>query len=77
MIRLGLRLTLGGGRDAAIRLAITTVAVGIGVGLLLLTLGGMSAIHAQNARGAWLATGYYTGPPGAQTVGPPTQAAPL
>ncbi len=77
MIRLGLRLTLGGGRDAAIRLAITTVAVGIGVGLLLLTLGGMSAIHAQNARGAWLATGYYTGPPGAQTVGPQTHADPL
>lgn len=54
MIRLGLRLTLNGGREAAIRLLITTVAVALGVGLLLVALSGMTAINAQNARDAWL-----------------------
>jgi hypothetical protein len=77
MIRLGLRLTLGGGKEAAVRLAITIVAVGIGVGLLLITLAGMNAIHAQNARGAWLSTGYIIGPPGTQAAMPRTSADPL
>ena len=54
MIRLGLRLTLGGGREAAVRLAVTTTAVALGVGLLLVALAGMNAINAQNARTAWL-----------------------
>ncbi|HJQ00317.1 MAG TPA: FtsX-like permease family protein [Jatrophihabitans sp.] len=57
MIRLALRLTLGGGREAAVRLVMITVAVAIGVGLLLTTLAGLNAVSTQNARYAWLETG--------------------
>lgn len=57
MIRLGLRLTLAGGREAATRLAMIVIAVAIGVGLLLSTLAGLKAVNAQNARYAWLETG--------------------
>ena len=57
MIRLGLRFTLGGGRQAAARLAVVAAAVAIGVTLLLITLAGINAISAQNQRAAWLATG--------------------
>src|SRR5947207_2769996 len=56
MIRVGLRLTLNGGREAAIRLVVTSAAVALGVGLLLVTLAGMDAVHAQDARTAWLNT---------------------
>jgi hypothetical protein len=56
MIRFGLRLTLRGGREAAVRLAVTAAAVALGVGLLLLTLAGINALNAQNARAAWLNT---------------------
>lgn len=58
MIRLGLRLTLSGGREAITRLALIAVAVAIGVALLLATLAGLNAVNAQNARYAWLETGY-------------------
>lgn len=61
MIRLGLRLTLNGGKEAAVRLAITAAAVALGVGLLLVALAGMNAINAQNARTAWLNTGSSAG----------------
>jgi hypothetical protein len=54
--RLGLRLTLAGGREAVIRLVAIAAAVGIGVALLLTTLAGIHAVHAQAARTAWLAT---------------------
>jgi hypothetical protein len=54
MIRLGLRLTVNGGREAVIRLAVITLAVAFGVGMLLITLAGINAVHAQNARYAWL-----------------------
>jgi len=67
MIRLGLRLTLNGGKEAAIRLIITIAAVAIGVGLLLIALAGMNAINAQNARSAWLNTGMRLGPGGPAT----------
>ena len=40
MIRLGLRLTLAGGREAVTRLVIIAAAVALGVGLLLTTLAG-------------------------------------
>jgi hypothetical protein len=56
MIRLGLRLTLNGGREAAARLAVTAAAVALGVGLLLITIAGINALNAQNARAAWLST---------------------
>lgn len=58
MIRLGLRLTLSGGKEAAVRLVATAVAVALGVGLLLITLAGINAVKTQNARLAWLTTGY-------------------
>jgi hypothetical protein len=58
VIRLGLRLTLAGGREAVTRLTLITVAVAIGVGLLLTTLASLNAVNAQNSRYAWLETGY-------------------
>ncbi len=57
MIRFGLRLTLRGGREAAVRLALTAAAVALGAGLLLSTLAGINAVNTQNARYAWLNTG--------------------
>ncbi|WP_029433420.1 FtsX-like permease family protein [Blastococcus sp. URHD0036] len=57
MIRFGLRLTLAGGREAVTRLALVAVAVTLGVALLLTTLAGINAVHAQNDRYAWLETG--------------------
>jgi ABC-type lipoprotein release transport system permease subunit len=57
VIRFGLRLTLTGGREAATRLVMVAVAVTLGVGLLLTTLAGINAVHAQNDRFAWLETG--------------------
>jgi hypothetical protein len=56
MIRFGLRLTLRTGREATVRLAITAAAVALGVTLLLITLAGINALNAQNARAAWLST---------------------
>ena len=56
MIRFGLRLTLNGGREAAVRLIVTALAVALGVGMLLITLAGINAVNAQNARYAWLET---------------------
>jgi hypothetical protein len=56
MIRLGLRLTLGSGREAALRVLVTAVAVALGVGLLLASLAGVNGLHAQTNRGAWLDT---------------------
>jgi hypothetical protein len=57
VIRLGLRLTLSGGREAVTRLALVAAAVALGVGLLLVTLAGVNAVNAQNGRYAWLNTG--------------------
>ena len=56
MTRLGLRLTLASGREAIIRLAAIAAAVGLGVGVLLTTLAGIHAVHAQSTRTAWLTT---------------------
>jgi len=82
MTRLGLRLTLNGGKEAAVRLGIIVGAVALGVGLLLMVLAGMNGINAQNARSAWLNTGSYfgngpasqgegpSGPPGNSAVAP-------
>ena len=56
MIRLGLRLTLGGGREAALRALVTAAAVALGVGLLLMALAGVNGLHSQTERGAWLDT---------------------
>jgi FtsX-like permease family protein len=56
MIRLGLRLTLASGREAALRVLVTAAAVALGVGLLLAALAGVNGLHAQTDRGAWLDT---------------------
>jgi hypothetical protein len=64
MIRLSLRLTLNGGREAAVRLVLTAAAVALGACLLLITLAGINAVNTQNARYAWLATSAASAPPG-------------
>jgi hypothetical protein len=53
MIRLAVRLTLNGGREAVTRLVITAVAVALGVGLLLAVLAASNAIDAQALRTGW------------------------
>ena len=63
MIRLGLRLTLGSGREAALRVLVTAAAVALGVGLLLAALAGANGLHAQTDRGAWLDTSAQASPP--------------
>jgi hypothetical protein len=62
MIRLGLRLTLGSGREAALRVLVTAAAVALGVGLLLASLAGVNGLHAQTDRGAWLDTSAQASP---------------
>jgi hypothetical protein len=57
VIRLGLRLTLAGGREAVVRLVLLVASVGLGVGLLLIAVTGVNAVNTQNARYAWLSTG--------------------
>ena len=57
MIRLGLRLTLAGGREAVVRLVLLVASVGLGVGLLLIAVAGVNAVNTQNGRYAWLSTG--------------------
>jgi hypothetical protein len=57
MIRLGLRLAVTGGREAAVRLVVLAAAIGLGVGLLLVTVAGINAVNSQNDRYAWFLTG--------------------
>ena len=63
MIRLGLRLTLGSGREAALRVLVTAAAVAFGIGLLLAALAGVNGLHAQSDRGVWLETSLQPVPP--------------
>jgi len=63
VIRLGLRLTLGSGRESALRVLVTAAAVALGVGLLLVALAGVNGLNAQTARGAWLDTSPQTARP--------------
>jgi hypothetical protein len=58
VIRLGLRLSIAGGRESLSRFILIVVAVAIGVELLLATLAGLHAVTTQNARYGWLETGY-------------------
>ena len=64
MIGLGLRLVLGGGREAVTRLVVLAVAVGLGVGLLLIAVAGTNAVTTWNNSHAWLWTGTLAVPPG-------------
>ena len=56
MIRLGLRLTFGSGRESVRRVLVMAAAVALGVGLLLVVLAGMNGLNAQANRGSWLDT---------------------
>ncbi|MGH3206515.1 MAG: FtsX-like permease family protein [Trebonia sp.] len=56
MIRLGLRLVFSCGREAAARLLLLVLAVGLGTGLLLTALSGINAVNSQNSRYGWLDT---------------------
>jgi hypothetical protein len=71
MIRLGLRLTLRGGRETVSRLLLLVAAVGLGTGLLLAAVSGLNAATTQNEASTWLWTGNALEPPG------PTGPAPL
>ncbi|MGH9056004.1 MAG: FtsX-like permease family protein [Acidimicrobiales bacterium] len=75
MIRLGLRLTLRGGKEAAGRLVVIAAAVALGVGMLLVTLAGINAVNSQNSRYAWLETGAVAHTPLAGRSASPTAAA--
>lgn len=63
MIRLGLRLSVDGGREAFAWLVVTAAGVALGVALLLASLAAMNGVNSQDARGAWLNT--QPGRPGA------------
>jgi hypothetical protein len=69
LIRLGLRLTAGGGREAIVRLILIAAAVALGSSLLLITLAGINAINIQNERFAWLGTGATSSQAGASGHG--------
>lgn len=60
MIRLGLRLTFGSGREAALRVIVTAAAVALGVGLLRGALAGVNGLRAQTNRAVWLDTSVKT-----------------
>jgi hypothetical protein len=75
MIRLGVRLSVRGGRDAIVRLVITAVAVALGVGLLLACLAGINAVNTQNGRYAWLETSFAADSPTISGVAPATTTA--
>ena len=65
MFRLGLRLSLRSGREALIRLILTTVAVGVGAALLFCVLADYHAFQASNNRQCWECT---QGPPSSSKV---------
>ncbi len=69
MIRLGLRLSLRSGREALIRLILTTVAVGVGAALLFCVLADYHAFQISNNRQCWECT-QGTGPNGTVTPTP-------
>jgi hypothetical protein len=56
MFRLGLRLTLRSGREALVRLAVTTAAVAVGVALLLGVLAEFHAFQVQSNQRCWACT---------------------
>jgi FtsX-like permease family len=56
MLWLGLRLSLRGGREARIRLALIAAAVAVGVVVLLTVMAGLHAFQATNDRPCWECT---------------------
>jgi hypothetical protein len=69
MIPLGLRLVVGGGREAITRLVVLAIAVGLGVGLLLTAVAATNAVTAWNSRHAWFWTGTAWVPPSPAAAG--------
>jgi hypothetical protein len=69
VIRLGLRMTVHGGREAALRLVLTALAVALGTGMLLITLACLNAVNRQNGRYAWIETGIGAHGPGSVITG--------
>ena len=65
MLRLGLQLTLHSGREALVRLLVTTAAVAVGVALLLGVLAEFHAFRAQSNQPCWSCT---TGSPVPATI---------
>jgi FtsX-like permease family len=76
VIPLGLRLVLGGGREAVTRLVVLTVAVGLGTGLLLTAVAATNAVSSWNGRHAWFWTGTVS-VPGTVSAGTGAGPAPL
>ncbi|HMC37382.1 MAG TPA: FtsX-like permease family protein, partial [Actinomycetota bacterium] len=64
MTRLGLRLILRTGREALVRLALTTIAVAIGVTVLLAVFADFHAFQATSRRPSWESTTAASGNPG-------------
>jgi hypothetical protein len=56
MYRLGLRLVARGGREAALRLVVTALAVGVGVAILLGVLAEFHAFQSTSRRPSWEST---------------------
>jgi hypothetical protein len=56
MMALGLRLTLRGGREGAVRLVVTAAAVMVGAAILLAVLADFNAFRAANGRACWECT---------------------
>jgi hypothetical protein len=56
MLRLALRLSLNSGREALVRLAVTTAAVAVGVTILLAVLADFHAFQVTNSRPFWEGT---------------------
>ncbi|MFI1993399.1 FtsX-like permease family protein [Actinoplanes sp. NPDC020271] len=75
MIGLGLRLAVAGGREAVVRLAVLAAAVAVGVGMLLATVAGINAVHAQNMRYPWLNSGVTSAATGPEARDPVLWAA--
>ena len=69
MIRLGLRLSVNGGKEAMVRVLVTAAAVALGVGLLLAALAGGNGLNAQSDRGAWLDSAAQASPPSSTSDG--------
>ena len=59
MLRLGLRLALGGGREGLVRLAFMAVGIGVGVGMLLIALAAPNALRGRFERVAWQDAAYW------------------
>jgi hypothetical protein len=53
MIGLTIRLIMGGGREALVRLVVTAVGVALGVALLLFAAVAFPALHSHDVRGGW------------------------